>query len=55
MPKPDCARKEIAGIDILIISGMVTEKSCNLSQRVELPREKGSGTSSVSSDEHLPK
>ena len=35
---------------------MVTEKSCNLSeQRVDLPREKGSGTSWASSEEHLPK
>ena len=35
---------------------MVTEKSCNLSeQRVNLPREKGSGTSWASFEEHLPK
>ena len=33
---------------------MVTEKSYNLSQKwVDLPREKGSGTSWASSDEHL--
>ena len=35
---------------------MVTEKSYNLSEcRVYLPREKGSGTSWASSEEHLPK
>ena len=33
---------------------MVTEKSYNLSEKwVDLPREKGSGTSWASSDEHL--
>ena len=33
----------------------MTGKSCNLSeQRVDLPREKGSGISRNSSDEHLP-
>ena len=35
---------------------MVTEKSCNLSEwQVDLPQEKGSGTSWASSEEHLPK
>ena len=35
---------------------MVTEKSCNLSEYwVDLPREKGGGTSSAISDEHWPK
>ena len=35
---------------------MVTQKSCNLSeQRVDLPRDKGNGTSWASSEEHLPK
>ena len=35
---------------------MVTEKSCDLAEkRVDLPREKGSGTSWASSEEHLPK
>ena len=35
---------------------MVTEKSCNLSEQpLDLPWEKGSGTSSASSEEHLPK
>ena len=35
---------------------MMPEKSCNLSEeRVDLPREQGSGTSWASSDEHLPK
>ena len=35
---------------------MVTEKSCNLSeQQVDLPREKGSGTSWASPEEHLAK
>ena len=34
---------------------MVTEKSCNLLELwVDLPREKGSGTTWASSDEHLP-
>ena len=45
-PEPICVRKETVDIDILETSrGMVAEKSCNLSeQRVDLPREKGSGT-----------
>ena len=34
---------------------MVTEKSCNLSEQVHLPRENGSGTTQASSEEHLPK
>ena len=35
---------------------MVTEKSCDLSeQRVDLPREWGSGTSSTSSNEYQAK
>ena len=35
---------------------MMTEKSCNLlKQWIDLPQEKGSGTSWASSDEHLPK
>ena len=34
---------------------MVTEKSCNLSEwRVDLPRQKGSGTSWASSENNLP-
>ena len=34
----------------------MTEKSCNLSKyQVDLPREKGSGTSTASSEEHLTK
>ena len=34
---------------------MVAGKSCNLSEwRVDVPGEKGSGTSWASSDEHLP-
>ena len=34
----------------------MTEKSCNLlEQWIDLPQEKGSGTSWASSDEHLPK
>ena len=40
------ARRETVDIDILEHLGMVTEKSCNLSeQEVDLPQEKGSGTS----------
>ena len=35
---------------------IVTEESCNLSERrVDLPREKGSGTMWESPEEHLPK
>ena len=35
---------------------MVTEKSCNLlEKRVDLPREKGNGTSWASSEVDLPK
>ena len=35
---------------------MVTEKSCNLPEQwVDLPQEKGSGTSWASFEEHLPK
>ena len=35
---------------------MVTEKSCDLlEKRVDVPREKGCGSSWFSSDEHLPK
>ena len=35
---------------------MVAEKSCNLlEKRVDLPREKRSGASWASSEEHLPK
>ena len=35
---------------------MVTGKLCNLSEwQVNFPREKGSGSSWASSDEHLPK
>ena len=35
---------------------MVTEKPCNLSEkRVDLPQEKGIGSSWASSEEHLPK
>ena len=50
-------RKETVDIDILVTSrGMVTEKSCSLSeQQVDLPRENGNQTSSTSSEEHLPK
>ena len=45
IPESSCARKEIVDIDILVTSGN-GEKSCNLSeQRVDLPREKGSGIS----------
>ena len=46
IPESSCARKETVDIDILVTSRNGAEKSCNLSeQRVELPREKGSGTS----------
>ena len=46
-------RKETVDRDIL---GMVTENSGNLSEQlVDLPKEKGSGTSWASSEEHLPK
>ena len=39
-----------------VSKGMVTEKSYNLSEQwVDLPREKGSGASWASSEEHLPK
>ena len=34
---------------------MVTEKPCNLSERVHIPQEKGSGTSLANSEENLPK
>ena len=51
IPESSCVRKETVVIDIL-----VTEKSCNLSEYwVDLPWEKGSGTSSASFEEHLPK
>ena len=56
IPEFSCARKETVDIDILVTSRNGAEKSCNLSeQRVELPREKGSGTSWASPEEHLPK
>ena len=32
IPEFSCARKDIVDIDILVILGMVTEKSCNLSE-----------------------
>ena len=46
IPQSSCARKKAVDIDILVTSRNVTEKSRNLSeQRVNLPCEKGSGTS----------
>ena len=32
IPEPDFARKETVNIDILVTLGMVTEKSCHLSE-----------------------
>ena len=32
IPESSCARKETIDIEILVTSGMVTEKSCNLSK-----------------------
>ena len=53
IPESSCARKETVDIENL---GMVTEKSCNLSeQRVDIHEEKESGSSWASFKERLPK
>ena len=51
IPEPSCARKETADIDILVTSrngDRKVMKSIRIMSRI------GSGTSSPSSDEHLP-
>ena len=54
IPESTCVRKRTVDIDILVTSRNL-EKTCNLSEwRVDLLQEKGSGTSSVSSEEHIP-
>ena len=53
IPESSCARKETVDIENL---GMVTEKSCNLSeQRVDIHEEKEIGSSWASFKERLPK
>ena len=52
IPEPSCARKETADIGILVTSrngDRKVMKSIRITSRI------GSGTSSPSSDEHLPK
>ena len=40
IPESSCARKETVDKDIFVRSRMVTEKSCNLSEKqIDLPRE----------------
>ena len=57
IPEFSCARKETVDIDILVTSRDGHRKimqSIRITSR-PLPREKGSGTSRASSEEHLPK
>ena len=56
IPESSCAMKETVDIDILVAFRNGDKKSCKLSEyRVDLSREKGSGTSWASSEEHLSK
>ena len=56
VPESSCARNETVDITILVTSRNGGKKSCNLSeQQLDIPWEKESVTSWVSSDEHLPK
>ena len=51
-----CARKEIAEIDILVTASNVDLKIMKpIRIRVGIPWDWGSGTSSASLDEHLPR
>ena len=52
IPESNCARKETVDIDIPVASKNGDRK---IMQSSRLPREKGSGTSLASSEEHLPK
>ena len=56
IPEPSCARKETADIDILVTSRNGDRKVMKSIRIASRPRSRiGSGTSSPSSDEHLPK
>ena len=50
-----CARKETVAIDILLTSRNGDRKIMqSIRITIDLPQEKGSGTSSASSEQHLP-
>ena len=54
IPELSHVRKETAYIDILVTSRNGDRKIIQSESQVDLPREKGSGISSASSEEHLP-
>ena len=56
IPESSCARKETVDIDIPVASKNGDRKIMqSIRTTSRLPREKGSGTSLASSEEHLPK